>query len=162
MMEITVIESSPTFAHRVLDELWIGNAPAIQSAHEDGDVRPLSDDFDTLVLCAAEYQPDGDLFSIEEVVHAPMFDAFEPVSQRNAALIVKTARMVVDRLVEGKRVLVTCLAGRNRSGLVCALALCFGPPKVSAVDAIRLVREARGSHALANPFFVKFLDSLTK
>jgi protein-tyrosine phosphatase len=161
MTDAMIIESSPSLAHRVLGDLWIGNAPPIVSMHEDGSmVRPLMADFDTVVLCASEYQPDSGLFTVEEVVHAPMDDSFTPVSKQCAMTALRAARHVVKRLVEDKRVLVTCLAGRNRSGLVCALALCFGPPGLSPVVAVRLVREARGPNALANPFFVRFLEQL--
>lgn len=161
MSEILVVESSPSFAHRVLDGLWIGNAPPIVSMHERAaPARPLLVDFDTLVLCASEYQPDPGLFAIEDVICAPMDDSFTPVNRRHAGIAVRTARRVIDRLIQDKRVLVTCLAGRNRSGLVCALALCFGPPRMSPKEAVASVRACRGPHALANPFFVKFLEQL--
>ena len=165
MVEIIEIESSPSFAHQVLEGMWIGNAPPITSMHEDGrnpSMIPMAVNFDCLILCASEYQPDGGLFPIEEVVHAPMDDSFTPMHDSEIAMATRAAKHAVNRLVEDKRVLVTCLAGRNRSGLVCALALHFGPPQLSPTEAIRFVRDARGPHALANPFFVKFLESLTK
>lgn len=131
--------------------------------HEDGSVpRPLAADFDTLVLCASEYQPHGGLFAVAETLHAPMDDEFDHMTLGRGKEAVFAARAVVKRLEAGSRVLVTCLAGRNRSGLVCALALCFGRPRMSAKEAVRLVRAARGGNALANPFFVRFLESLTK
>lgn len=155
------LQSSPSFAHNVLGGLWIGNAPPVKSMHEDGvDFGSLAN-FDTLILCAQEYQPEAGLFDVGEVVHAPMDDNPVMMTTRTASMAVRAAKHVVSALSEGKTVLVTCLAGRNRSGLVCALALCFGPPKMTADDAIRTVRGARGNHALANPLFVKFLRSLT-
>jgi len=55
----------------------------------------------------------------------------------------------------GFRILVTCAQGRNRSGLVVALALLeLG---ASPKDAIGAVRQARGPHALSNAWFVKLI-----
>jgi hypothetical protein len=51
---------------------------------------------------------------------------------------------------------VTCWQGRNRSGVVSALALVRlgAPPKV----AIGLVRKARGETALSNETFVRIIE----
>lgn len=162
MSQILTIEGSPSFAHNVLGGLWIGNAPPILSAHERGTNSRALASFDTIVLCAREYQPEAGLFGGQEVIHAPMDDNFEFMTKECAETAARAARNVIARISEGSQVLVTCLAGRNRSGLVCALALCFGPERLSSNDAIRLVRDARGQHALRNPLFVRFLESLAK
>jgi protein-tyrosine phosphatase len=59
---------------------------------------------------------------------------------------------------KGKRVLVRCQAGINRSGLVMALMLIRDgyEPK----DAIHLMREKRGQAVLANKHFEKWLMEL--
>lgn len=161
MPNTILMEGADSFAHEVLNGLWIGNAPPIMSMHERSKPsRPMAMDFDTLVLCAEEYQLPGGLFSIPEVLYAPMDDAFEPVSKQLASTAVRAAKQVIKRLVDDKRVLVTCMAGRNRSGLVCALALHLGPPGLSPDVAVAAVRAARGANALANPFFVRFVHSL--
>lgn len=55
----------------------------------------------------------------------------------------------------GKRVVVNCAAGLNRSGLVVGRALiALGYPPA---DAIRSVREARGPWALSNVGFTRYL-----
>jgi len=55
----------------------------------------------------------------------------------------------------GKRVAVNCMAGLNRSGLLVGRAvIALGYPPVQAVE---LVRRARGPHALSNPQFAKWL-----
>lgn len=159
MVDTVEIMASSSFAYRVHDNLWIGNAPSIKSMHEST-IDPINPYFSTLVLCAREYQPDGGLFTVGEVIHAPMDDAFVPVTRQTAFMAAETAKKVVACLENRKKVLVTCLAGRNRSGMVCALALCFGKSRMSADSAIRLVKEARGDHALANPFFVKFIETV--
>ena len=65
------------------------------------------------------------------------------------------ARTVAERVVAGRRILVHCWAGLNRSGVVCARALMFMGIPVS--DAIAAVRAARGEDALFNEHFVEWL-----
>ena len=162
-MADTIEIQAGSFAHQVYGNLWIGNAPPITSVHERGfGLEPLSGSFDTLVLCAREYQLHGSLFAVEEVIHAPMDDELCPVKLGTSTMAISAARKVAKKLAMGEHVLVTCLAGRNRSGLVCALALCLGESDFSAAESIRLVRNARGVNSLANPFFVKFLKSAVK
>jgi hypothetical protein len=72
-----------------------------------------------------------------------------------AARVDELAVAVVDALGAGRRVLVRCSGGLNRSGLVVASTLVrLGHPPD---DAIALVRRARGPWALINPAFVSFL-----
>jgi protein-tyrosine phosphatase len=55
----------------------------------------------------------------------------------------------------GKRVVVNCMSGLNRSGLLvgrAAIALGHSP-----LEAVELVRRARGPHALSNAQFAKWL-----
>ncbi len=107
---------------------------------------------DVLVLCAMEHQPhSAQLPGVRVmVVHAPLDDAKptleEIITARQAAV------HVARELRRGRRVLVTCAQGRNRSGLVTALALRY--LGVTADEAIRLIRRARGANALSNPHFV--------
>jgi len=56
----------------------------------------------------------------------------------------------------GKRVLIRCQAGWNRSGLVMALVLI--KHGLNPRDAISLIREKRSPHALCNQDFVNFLE----
>ena len=60
---------------------------------------------------------------------------------------------------QGRTVLVHCQEGRNRSALVVALYL-RRHRDMRAVDAIQLIRESRGSLALYNGTFVRYLQSL--
>lgn len=59
----------------------------------------------------------------------------------------------------GKKVIIRCQAGLNRSGLIMALVLISEgyDPK----DAIDLIRARRSPHALCNADFVRYLESLT-
>lgn len=138
----------PRAFHRVHGDLWMGPAPA--------PVRTLYEAFDCLVLCAREYQI-PECFPGMEVTTACLHDNGEPMRPHEPAEAVKAAGKVVRWLGEGKRVLVTCWQGRNRSGLVAAIALCKGPDEMTPAKAIARIRRARGPGALSNEHFVKFL-----
>ena len=56
---------------------------------------------------------------------------------------------------KGRRVLIRCQAGMNRSGLVTALVLMRD--KKSAKEAIQIIREKRDPDALSNPSFLDYL-----
>jgi protein-tyrosine phosphatase len=144
------LESEPAIASQILKNLWMGNAPPIGWG--------VSGHFDDLVLCAKEYQLASECFPGVEVIHAPMNDDGTPMTSAERVIATKTAANVIRRLIGGRRVLVTCRAGRNRSGIVSALALCMGPYKYTPVQAVTTIRRARGQHAMVNPYFLEFLQ----
>jgi len=103
--------------------------------------------FDVIVLAAMEFQ-DVPLPGYE-VIRVPLDDSGPPPSQSDRALIRATAARVARRVRAGKRVLVTCHQGRNRSGVLTGLALVdLGVPRELA---IRRIREARDG--LTNLYF---------
>ncbi len=111
--------------------------------------------FDTIVLCAAEYQPDAERFRPARVLHAPLWDSMLTPEETNIAVC--TGRRVARRFRTGQRILVTCAMGLNRSGLVTALALIdLGS---TPDQAIVLVRKSRGALSLRNQDFVRLLHS---
>ena len=62
---------------------------------------------------------------------------------------------IASRVRDGQRVFVNCAAGLNRSGLLVGRALIsLGH---APLEAIELVRRARGSHALSNIVFAGWL-----
>lgn len=129
-------------ADRVAPKLWMGSAPPTDRALADRG-------FDVVVLAAKEYQPHG--FRGIEVIRVPMDDA--QLSDREAWAAYDAASQVVAHLRAGRRVLVTCMMGLNRSGLITALALKgLGVPEQRA---IAMVRGARGPRALHNRSFVR-------
>ena len=73
----------------------------------------------------------------------------------NPGAIDALAARVVAALGDGKRVVVNCSAGLNRSGLLVARSLIVlgNTPE----RAIELVRRARGPHALSNVGFTRYL-----
>lgn len=96
---------------------------------------------------------DGDQPLLEDVglyVRWPIVDG--PVPEH--ALLVALADLVADLWREGKRVLIHCAGGMNRSGLLVAAALVRNG--MGAEEAIELIR-ARRPGALSNKQFVQHL-----
>lgn len=146
-------------ASRVAPRLWQGGFPAVSPE----EVRRRG--FDVVVLCAEELQPDrADVAAWWEssrvrLILAPMNDTDDREElPRVVGVASRAAGEVVLALDRGDRVLVTCAQGRNRSGLVSALAL-VRRCGVSGREAARVVREARPS-ALTNALFREFLDGV--
>lgn len=113
--------------------------------------------FDVLVLCAEEWQPDKSAYPGVTIVRAPNED-----SDRISAAQWKTANgaalVVASMLAHSKKVLVTCQAGLNRSGLVSALTI-RAFVGLSGTDSARMVQRAR-RRALFNVYFCKLLGKL--
>ena len=111
--------------------------------------------WDVLVLCAEEFQPSASEFPGLEVIHAPNDDADREPTTDELAIVMSRALLVAMRVREGKRVLVTCRLGMNRSGLVSATALHF-LTGAGGEACVKRVRDARPG-ALSNPHFVRVL-----
>lgn len=81
------------------------------------------------------------------------------LDEKNLPEIHAIADWVYEEWKSGKRVLVRCQMGWNRSGLITALALMKSgyDPK----HAIDLIRARRSPHALCNTDFVHYLMNLT-
>lgn len=130
-------------------KLWQGG---VMSAMEQGK-------HDVIVLAAEEFQPprgSGMLDPAADIIYAPNDDAELIPAQIQTAT--DAAVQVADALERGQVVLVTCFAGRNRSGLISALAL-HTLMGMSGRHASAFVRQAR-ENALTNPNFSRFLDAI--
>lgn len=149
-----LIKNKPSTASYVTNNMWIGSAPFIKA-----DLRG----FDCLILAAREYQPDSACFSSGiSVIHTPMRDIGIPMTKEEMRSSIQTAKKVVRIVSENKVILSTCYQGLNRSSLIIALALILGNPGTSADEAVQLIRSARGSMALSNPYFVRFIYDVEK
>ena len=132
-------------AHEVFFNLWQGSVP-----HTGSMLHNLG--FDVLVLCAQEYQPPSNQFDGLQVIHAPNDDNFERRPSRAELMVaIDAAKEVAHSIASGLKVLVTCMAGRNRSGLVSAIAIHRLTQK-PGVECIELIQSKR-PHALRNPQF---------
>jgi protein-tyrosine phosphatase len=101
--------------------------------------------FDMVVLAAVEYQPDLPGYA---VLRVPLDDG-PPPGASTVARIRWAARTIATEVRAGRRVLVTCRQGRNRSGVLAGLALVeLGVPGARAA---RLIRRLR--NGLTNPHF---------
>lgn len=132
--------------------LYQGSAPPLGQA-----VEMRRKGFSALVLCAREYQPEGFEHVGLLVFRVPMDDVLDPPAGdvKRAATVAKN---VAHLALAGHRVLVTCAAGRNRSGLVTALALREMSGESGAKCAALVRRKRQG--ALTNPSFLKMLARL--
>jgi protein-tyrosine phosphatase len=140
-----------TKTSRIGPRLYQGSAPPTGKV-----LRALG--WDVIVLCAEEYQPAGKEFPGLTVIHAPNDDADRAPTAREWEIARSAAALSAIYVRDGKRVLVTCMAGRNRSGLVSALALRYltGASGAECARRVQLARE----NALSNPHFVRALSDL--
>lgn len=136
-------------ASNIAPRLWVGGRPPYD--------RDLPD-FDMLVLCAEELQPPQLAFH-GAVVRCPIPDGV--LTNDHVRRVVIAARLVADSLVAGRRVLVTCAAGLNRSVLVASVALSMITAR-TADQLIRIMRQRRAPNALFNAHFQELLRQLAK
>jgi protein-tyrosine phosphatase len=134
--------------NKIVENLWQGAIPP------RGDTL-VKKGFQVLVLCASENQ-NADAYPGLQVICAPGDDD-ERVHrmERDLKVWIPAAQQVADAVRQGKKVLVTCMAGLNRSGMVIALALreltgWSGPAIVKHMKAQR-------PYALCNSTFEKYI-----
>lgn len=141
-------------ADRVARNLWVGGVPT--------DPDEVDKKFDALVLSAREFQ---DVFPVHKypktlVIHAPMDDGKPTREEIINAL--RAALKVYEQNKAGKKVLVTCAKGVNRSALIAALAMVISGMKSDR--AVSKIRENRhpvsGAEPLFNTHFVKVLKEI--
>jgi hypothetical protein len=139
------IDATPIAPH-----LYQGSVPP--SGRALADAR-----FTMLVLAACEHQPRSTNFpGLRSVVHAPIDDAIP--SPDEIATVVNAAKLVAEEIKRGGKVLVTCMQGRNRSGLISALAIrsLYGFSGKQVLLQVQTMRQ----NALTNPSFQQLLADL--
>ena len=80
-----------------------------------------------------------------------------PLTAEQIGAVSRAARLAAESIEQGRRVLVRCHSGYNRSGLVIAHTLTLLGH--STDDAIFLVRNRRSKWALNNSLFVDYLNT---
>ena len=140
--------------NEVLPRLWIGGtADDDMVGQPEIEPRITKDLFDTVITLHAWSNPaDWHVREIRQGFHDGEVTDFD----------VEDLWFLVNSIYEdwqsGKRILVRCLAGLNRSGLVIALVMVAAG--YSAVDAIEHIREKRSQWVLHNPEFERWLLEL--
>lgn len=110
----------------------------------------VGDEFDLVISL---YRRDDGHGPAEGVEHEVLEILDGPLAQVQG--VERLADKAHAAVVDGRKVLVRCQAGYNRSGLVVALVLMrMG---FTAADAIALVQAKRSRHALYNEHFVRYL-----
>jgi len=146
-------------ADRIASRVYQGSMPP--PGHQ---VRACG--FDVLVLMASTeeytheggYHPSDRSFPGVKVFHAPIDDGRLTGPEWNTAS--RVAMQVAGYVRRGKRALITCRMGRNRSGLVTALTLHMLTGK-SGGEIVRHVQRHRAD-ALTNRSFVQALETLPR
>lgn len=139
----------PDRAHdEVYPGLWIGGARW---------GNPDPDEFDVVVSLTPVHEADVRIRKPTRHVRWPLLDAqdHDVDPEQLAALVAK----IVEWVRSGKRVLVRCYAGLNRSGLVvgCALAELTG---LDGATVIRSLRAQRSPIVLCNPTFAAIVEGI--
>lgn len=128
-------------------------APGLAQGSAPLDSAASFEAFDTIVLCAAEFQPEIDFpdDKSKTVIRCPYGDSDFALEPSVLELLNRTAKQIVQEHKEGRRILITCFAGINRSALLMGMVLKerFG---LTGEDAIKLIRKKRYG-ALSNRTF---------
>jgi hypothetical protein len=148
-------------ADEIVPNLWQGSWPL-----PGGYVRASG--FTMLILCAVEHQEPATLWPGVEVVYAPNFDDGldeHKLNPERLHVALKAARRAAEAIQGGGKVLSTCAAGMNRSGLVTGITLhmMFGWEGDACVDHVRRKRKPwRGHRPLTNDDFTTALRRLAR
>lgn len=118
---------------------------------------------DVLVLCAEEHQPRVKVPKGKKVLRFPIDDdIYRPIPPPVAEYAHQLAAELAKYIRAGKKVLVTCAQGVNRSGLISALTLmhAYGMTGRRAIDLLRSKRKPHGGlYVLCNPIFEAYVIS---
>jgi protein-tyrosine phosphatase len=144
-----------TLFSNIDDNLWMGGCPY-------GDVLLEAVDNPRVVMAVMKSRFDAILslfpwgrYSIPAGVEHKTVEMYDSAEQAFDQ-VDELAMTVVGWLEEGKRVLVHCQAGLNRSALITARVLMIWKG-YSAFDAIALIREKRDKYCLCNKAFEDWL-----
>lgn len=144
-------------ASRIGPRLWQGSAPPKGSAL-------AQNGFHVLVLAAKEYQPPESAFPGVQVLHVPLNDdeREHPLLSNEWARAQAASTILADHHRRGRRILITCMQGRNRSGLITALTLhqLTGMSGTAAIHHVRQHRPTTPFPPLTNTSFVQALAKI--
>jgi hypothetical protein len=137
----------------VLPNLWQGGTAGNDEmfyGKPEPTARITKADFDTVITMYGYAQPAD--WHVRELRYGIYDSDMNDFDYEELFELVRSAHMDWQK---GKKVLIRCQAGWNRSGLITALVLIRdGMPARQAID---LIRDTRSPHALCNKTFVQFL-----
>jgi protein-tyrosine phosphatase len=143
----------------IIPNLWVGGTDdfdTIEDAVNLHNVREITkDQFDAVVTLYAWAQP------VDWMVEELRFGFYDSgISHIDMEALGRAATFAVTQVNAGRKVLIRCQAGLNRSGITAALALIMlgNTPE----EAISLLREKRSKYVLINKEFEQFLLTLGK
>jgi protein-tyrosine phosphatase len=118
--------------------------------------------FDVVVYMAEEAQPKIKCPPGKLALYGPMDDdIYRPVPREIGRQLHMLAQQCAQHASYNKRVLITCMQGKNRSGLVMGLTLLKLYPGWTPEQAITIIRRNRklagGDIALSNTMFEQYL-----
>lgn len=138
--------------NEITHNLWMGGmyyGPHMQPAWvEEGD-------FDLVISMAGNEIPIP-----ASIDHAAYYIDDGKLGPVESGFVYGATALAVSAVMSGRKTLVRCAAGLNRSGLVVALALLQLPPFRGACcpnHAVALIQNKRSEHALHNPYFLEYI-----
>lgn len=138
--------------NEIIPGLWMGGH---YWTPRGGDLEPAVVDREFGVVVSLFTLPGhGPAPHVEHVVRAVPDDVLSAAQLR---AVQEAVTLTAQAVHHGRRTLVRCHSGYNRSGLVVAGALALLGHDTDR--AIGLVRERRSPHALNNPVFVEYLNT---
>lgn len=123
--------------------------------------RPIEEAFshaDTIVFCAEELQPKGVRAPPGKRIVKLGFDddIYRPIPPEVGRIFHAHAQHLAREATSGRKLLITCAMGLNRSGLITGLTLLYAY-RMRPPEAIQLIRARRSKDALMNPIFENWL-----
>nr|WP_218008248.1 dual specificity protein phosphatase family protein [Herbidospora sakaeratensis] len=137
--------------HEIIPGLFMGG----HFRNDPGGLLPVvvADEFDVVISMIRLDGHGPGATAVHHACHVP--DG--PLNPAEIGEVCAMADLAAEAVRSGKKVLVRCRAGYNRSGLVVAQTLLLLGHDLN--DAITLVRTRRSEFALHNPFFVDYLTT---
>lgn len=141
----------------IIPNLWVGGTDDDDTIEDSANLHIArnitKDDFDAVVTLYAWAQP------VDWMVEELRFGFYDSgISHIDMEALHRAATFAVSQIKAGRKVLIRCQAGLNRSGLTAALALVMMGYKPE--EAISLLREKRSKYVLINKEFEQFLLTL--
>ncbi len=113
---------------------------------------------DTVVFCAQEMPPPKHTVPAGKATIYIPYDDTHDLSAVPIIDLQRLAKRLAGEIQRGRRVLITCAMGLNRSGLLSALTVARAY-NVSGAEAVKLVKQKRNG-ALCNHVFAKLAQEL--